>query len=294
MTVYSSTTLLSAVNRRAFVPTGQTTFSDADIFAIADEMIRNELLPKILSIREEFFVYHTDYSITANLQKYDIPPRAIGMIAREVHHINDSGTVKNLDRLEPELIDSTTRTSTTPDSFFVKNNQIWMHPIPNTTIGTLRIYFMLRPNNIIALTDAAVITGINTNTNVISFSSIPSTWVTGNIFDFIRQDGAHECVAFDQTSTLVSGTDITFASLPSSLRVGDYVALQGESPLVQLPSEFRDLLSQAVACFILEKMRLPGASEERANFEKALINIRDMISPRTIGSPRSVPIPSFI
>jgi hypothetical protein len=292
MGAYTTTTLLSAVNRRAFVPTGQTTFSDTDILAIADEIVRNDLLSKILSVREEYFVYHTDHEIVANTQKYDIPPRSIGMITREVHHINDSGSVKNLDRLEPEFIDSTTRTATVPESFFVKNNQIWLHPIPNTSVGDLRIYFMLRPNNLIALTDAAIITGINSNT--ISFASIPSSWVTGNIFDFIRQDGAHECVAFDQTSTLVSGTDITFASLPSALRVGDYVSLQCESPLVQLPAEFRDLLAQGVACFILEKMRLPGAAEERANYEKSVINIRDMISPRTIGSPRSVPIPSFI
>lgn len=295
MAAYTTTTLLSAINRRAFIPTGQTTFTDTDLLAIADEQIRNDILPKILSIREEFFVYHKDYAITANKQAYDVHPRAIGMIVREVHHVNTSGSVRNLDRLEPEFIDSTTRTSSIPDYFFMKNNQIWLHPIPSATDGAvLREYFMLSPNNLIDIASAAVITGINTNTNVISFSSIPSTWVTGNIFDFIRQDGAHECVDFDQTATLVSGTDITFASLPSALRVGDYVALQNESPLVQLPAEFRDLLSQAVACFILEKMKLPGADVERKNYEAAMVNIRTMISPRTQGSPRSIPIPSFI
>jgi hypothetical protein len=294
MAAYTTSTLLSAVNRRAFIPTGQTTFSNTDILAIADEMIRNDILPKILSIREEFFVYHKDYDIVADTQKYDVPPRSIGLIVREVHHVNSSGNVKNLDRLEPELIDSISRKATIPESFFMKNNQIWMHPIPSSTDGTLRVYFLLRPSNLIETTSSAIITGINTTTNVLSFSSIPSTWVTGDIFDLIRQDGGHECVDFDKTSTLVSGTDITFSSLPSGLRVGDYVALQGESPVVQLPAEFRDILSQAVACFILEKMRLPGAEAERVNYEKSLINIRDMISPRTIGSPRTVPMPSFI
>jgi hypothetical protein len=295
MALYSTATLVTAINRRAFIPTGQTTFSEADIYAIASEQIRNEILPMIMAIREEYFVYHTDYAITANKQVYDIPPRAIGMIVREIHYVNTSGNISKLNRLEPEQITSTTRTASIPNDFFIKNNQIWLVDIPSSTDGaTLRVYFMLQPNELIATTDAAVISNINTNTNVVSVSTIPSSWVTGNIFDFIRQDGGQECVDFDKTSTTVSGTDITFASLPSALRVGDYVALQGYSPLVQLPSEFRDLVAQAVACFILEKMKLPGADTERRNYEKSLMNIRNMLAPRTQGSPRAVPIPSFI
>lgn len=295
MTQYDTTRLLSAVNRRAFIPTGQTTFENSDIFAIASEQIRNEILPLIMQIREEYFVYHTDYAITANKQVYDIPPRAIGLVVREIHYINGSGNVAKLNRLEPEQITSTTRTTSIPKEFFVKNNQIWLSEIPSSTDGTtLRVYFMLHPNELIATTDAAVISGINTVTNVVSVTTIPSSWVTGNTFDFIRQDGGQECVDFDKTSTLVSGTDITFASLPSTLRVGDYVALRGYSPLVQLPAEFRDLVAQAVACFILEKMELSGAEAERRNYEKSLMNIRNMLAPRTQGSPRSVPIPSFI
>lgn len=295
MALYTTTTLLSAINRRAFIPTGQTTFTDADLLAIASENIRNEIVPLIMKIREEYFVYHKDYAITANKQVYDIPPRAVGMVVREIHHINTSGTIQKLNRDEPEQLNSTTKTAAIPSAFFIKNNQIWLSTIPSATDGaTLRVYFMLMPNELIVTTDAAVISNINTSTNVVSVSTIPSSWVTGNIFDFIRQDGSHECVDFDQTSITVSGTDITFASLPDTLRTGDYVALAGYSPLVQLKPELRDLVAQSVACYILEKMRLPGAQSERQIYEKALINIRDMLVPRTQGSPRSVPIPSFI
>jgi hypothetical protein len=294
MAAYTTTRLLNAVNRRAFIPTGQTTFSSSDVLAIADEQTRNELLPVIMKIREEFFVYHKDYDITANKQAYDIHPRSIGSIVREIHHVNTSGNIKKLDRIEPEQIDSVTRTGSIPDYFFVKNNQVWLHPIPNATQDTLREYFFLRPNDLVATSEAALISGINTGTNTVTVSSIPSTWVTGNTFDFIRQDGSHECVDYDKVSTLVSGTDIVFSSLPSTLRVNDYVALQGQSPLVQLPPEFQDLLAQATACFILEKMKLSGAAEERKNYEKSLSSIQMMLAPRTQGSPRSIPIPSFV
>lgn len=294
MAAYTTSTLLTAIGRRAFIPVGQTTFENTDLLAIASENIRSEIVPIMMKIREEYFVYHTDYDVTANQQSYDIPARAVGMVVREIHYINSSGTITKLTRDEPEQLISTTKTASVPASFFLKNNQIWLTTIPDSTVGTLRVYFMLMPNELVEVTSAAVISNINTGTNVVTVTSIPATWVTGNIFDFIRQDGAHECVAFDKTSTLVSGSDITFASLPSTLRVGDYVALQGYSPLVQLPSEFRDLVAQSVACYILEKMRLPGAQAERQLYEKALTSIRDMLVPRTQGSPRSVPIPSFI
>ena len=292
--MYTTANLLSAVNRRAFVPNGQTTFTDVEILDIADEILQNEILPTIMSVQEEYFVAEKDYNLTANLSSYEIPDRSIGLTVREVHFVNSSGTVYDLNRIEPEEIDSTTRTSATPEGFYIESNTIKVFPIPNSTSGTLKVKFYLTPSSLVEVADAAVISAIDTNTNIVTVSSIPSTWVTGNTFDLIKSSGGQECRAFDLISTLVSGNDITLPSLPSGLAVGDYIALQDQSPLVQLPKSFRSLLAQGVACFILDKMNLPGAEKENKRYEEALERVRNMIVPRTKGSPRSVPIPSFI
>jgi hypothetical protein len=62
--------------------------------------------------------------------------------------------------------------------------------------------------------------------------------------------------AEDIVNTNVSGTSITFtaADLPSDLAVGDYVALSNQTPVVQLPDEFHQCLSQAVICRVLEAL----------------------------------------
>ncbi len=293
---YTSQNLLDAVERRSFVPAGQTTFEDDEILLIADEVLRNDLLPNILGLMEEYFINNIDYAITQNLQPYAVPARSIASIIREVHYINDSGSIEDLQRIEPEQIDSTTRTSAKPESFYLKNANVWIHPIPNATQGTLRLMFPLRPSNLIPIADASTVSAIDTATNTVTLTSIPTGWVTGNTFDFISKDGSHNHLdqGFDLVSTLVSGSDVTLPRLPQTLRVGDYISLAEQTPVVQLPAEYRDLLAQGTACFIIEKMNLPGKTFERDQYKKSLENIQRMISPRTQGSPRSVPMPNFL
>ena len=293
---YTTSDLLSAINRRSFLPAGQTTFTDAEILAIAGEMMRLDILPSIMKLNEEFFVQTKNYNVTSGVQNYLIPYRAIGQVVREVKYIGTNGGVLDLDRIEPTEVDNVTRTSDTPEAFYVKNDEIWLHPIPASTTGTLRIDFPLRPGEFIETSDAAVISAIDTATNVVTLSSIPSTWVTGNIFDFISYQGSHKHVGFDLTSDLVSGTDITFSTdtLPEKLVVGDYVALQGKSPLVQVVAEYRDLVAQGAASFIMEKMNLPGKNYERDLYEKGLKKLEMMIKPRTQGSPRTISTPGFL
>ena len=293
---YTTQNFLDAVNRRSFLPSGQNTFEDAEILAIGDEITRNEMVPSLMKLNEEFFVQHISYNITQNIQNYLIPDRAIGMIVREVSHIDTNGAVLDMDRIEPTELDNIQRTSIKPEAFFVKNDEIWLHPIPANTTGNLRIYFPLRPGNLVETSEAATVTEIDTATDIVTISTPPASWVTGNVFDFISNSGAQKHVGFNLTSDLVSGSDITFSTdgIPEKLKVGDYIALQGESPLVQLPSEYRDLLAQGTACFIMEKMNLPGHGKERDIYTKNLEVIENMISPRTQGSPRNVSTPDFL
>ena len=294
--IYTSTLLLEAVNRRSFLPAGQNTFLDSELLAVADEILRNEMVPSLMRLNEEFFVQVKDYNITQNVQNYLIPDRAVGMIVRQVSYINPNGGVLKLDRIEYDEIDNITTTQSTPSGFFVKNDEVWLDRIPSATSGTLRLHFQLRPGSLIDPSEAATVTAIDRNTNVVSVSTPPTSWVTGDIFDFISKSGAHKHVGFDLTSDLVSGSDITFSTdgIPDKLVVGDYIALREQSPLVQLTPEYRDLLSQGVACFLMEKMNLSGHKKEREYYTTNKLEIEKMIAPRTQGNPRIIRTPSFL
>lgn len=281
---YTTSQLLQAIERRSFAPENQLTFSTEELLAMAHEELQSVILPAILAVREEYFVTHTDYAVTAGQSGYDVPPRSIGLVVREIQLVNSTGSYRDLPRMEPEDVRSSQ--SGSPQAFFVKNNQIHLYPTPSATQDTLRVQFFASPGLFVEPSAAAIISAIDTATNVVTVSTIPSTWTTGDTFDFISSKGGHEYRGLDFTSTLVSGNDITFSSLPSTLAVGDYISLQDESPLVQLPPNFRPVLAQATAARVLESMNQPGAADAMRQTEKLLASAIGLITPRIQGEDR--------
>lgn len=283
---FTTSDLLSAIQRRTFAPANQLTYSDTELLALADEVYQSFLVPDIVAVREEFFVRSKDYDITANQTAYNVPARAAGMILREVWYVNGTTITPNFRRKEPEELGSSA--PGTPDGFWLKYNQVMLDPPPAATTATLRLFFFLTPAQHVATSSAAVIASINTATNTVTVSSIPNAWATGNSFDLLRQDGGQEQLDIDLTSTLVTGSSITLPSLPDGLRVGDYVSLAGQTPLVVLPAEYRAVLAQGVAAEVLEAMNQPGAEKARATFDKMRQTSQRLITPRVQGEDRLI------
>lgn len=288
MAAYTTARLLASIERKSFSPSNQVTFSTADILSLADEVTKSELLPAILEAREEFFVFLKDYSITADLASYAIPARGIGMMLREVTKVNSNGDITNLVKVDPATLHNLSTSSASPEAFYLQGNDIVLWPTPSTTQDTLRVRFFLRPGDLVETTAAAVVATIDTATNIITVTTIPSTWATGSIFDLSKKDGAHEYRSIDNTSTLISGTSITLPSLPTGLAVGDYVSLSGESALVQLPSEFVPVLADLVAAEMLMNMNQPSGKDLHVRALKRLETAQRLITPRVIGEPDTI------
>lgn len=283
---YTTAKLLAGIARRSFAPTGQVTYSTTELLEMADEELKTLILPSIMKVREEFFVFRKDYAITASKSDYSIPARSIGMVIREVQIVNSAGSATDLRRIEPEQVLSYSEGS--PNSFYLKNNQICLYPTPASTTDTLRVSFFLRPGELITVADSGVISAINTGTNTVTVTTIPSTFVTGDTFDFVKKDGAHEYIDIEYVSTLVSGTDIQFSALPSTLAVGDYICLTGYSPLVQLPPDYQPILAQAVAVQVLESMNQTGSEKAAQKLMALLKTAEELITPRVQGEDRVV------
>jgi hypothetical protein len=279
---YTTTNLLTSIELKSFSPANQTTFESTEILSMTDDIIKGDIVPAIVETREDYFVTYKDYTITASQAAYDIPARASGMAVREVHILNAAGDViRNPQRIRPEEIgDGGTGT---PYCFYFRGNQIVLYPTPNTTENTLRVYYFIERGALVSITSAAVISDINTSTNVVTVTTIPSTWITGDTFDFIRKDGAHEYRGIDYVSTLVSGTALTFSSLPTNLAVGDYVNQAGESAVVQLPPNFRPALATLVAAEILLNTSQPGGEERFKRGMELLEKAKRVIAPRAEG-----------
>jgi len=286
MSAYTSTKLLSSISRRSFAPSNQLTYQTSEILAMADEVTKTMIIPNIMAVREEYFVFYSDLPIVRGQAAYDIPARALGRVVREVQIINSNESITDLPRTEPERVTSLAQGS--PTSFYMRSNQIVFNRPPSSGGSTLRLQYFLAPGDLVETSAGAVISSIDTGSNTVTLSSIPSTWSTGNIFDFIKRNGSHEYIDIDYASTDVSSNAITFSSLPSTLAVGDYVALQGESPLIQLPDLYRTVLAQAVAATMLEGMNQSGADKAKDTASMLLNTAQSLISPRIQGETRVV------
>ncbi len=289
--VYTSDALLSSIERKSFAPNGQVTFSPSDILLMSDEALLSVIFPKIINTNEEYFVLNKEYSITADQSSYEIPSRAIGSIARSVQILDENGVIRSIPRLEPD--DQVSTVGGSLRGYFIKDSKIVLDRTPDRTSGTLRVPYFIQPGALVLASSGAVISAIDPATKVVTVSTIPSSWNTGDSFDLISCKGSHAYRDIDLVSTMVNGNDITLPSLPSDLVVGDYINQSEESSLVQVPSPFRAVLAQFVAAEIIGNQNQPNGQKAMDKAVGLLGSALELISDRVKGSVRAVQIENW-
>ncbi len=281
MALYTSDDLITSIELKSFAPDSQITFSSSDILIIASEVLLNIIVPAIVKTRTDYFIFTKDFTITALQDRYIIPSRALDGILRGVFYINDENHIVELSLVD--LTEPSTLNPSGPYCYYLEDDAIVLYPKPDSTRGTLRVKSFVSPGDLVSADSGAVISTINTVTSTITVSVIPSTWTTGNTFDLISQAGSHAYRDLDNISTLISGTSITFTSLPSNLVVGDYVNLVGQSSLVQIPASFRSALAHLTAAEMLSSQNQAGSDESMEKGKAYLQNAIQLLMPRVKG-----------
>lgn len=272
---FDTTRLIAQVNLKGSLPEGR--FTDQEILDIAYDCLLSEIVPAVLMCREEFYVTHQDVTIVANQDAYPVPARALNGVLREIKLV-DGTNIKNLTRKSIEDISSVT--SGTPESFYLQNNSIYLHPTP-TEAKTLRVYCFIRPSKLVPVSECAAITNINSKSVSVT---IPSTWTASNTFDLVKSKGGNEILAMDQTVTVCSGSVITFNDdLPSNLAVGDYVCLSEESCFPFMPTEGQIALIQQVVATCLESIGDPAAAAAAQKAQFLLEKFQSVLKLRVQG-----------
>lgn len=288
---YTCTEFLASVRRKGHIPTSQTTFLDADLLALANDELEVAVLPQIASTREGFYKTYTDNVITST-NIYDIPSRAIGAALTDVQIVNGTG-IFQVNRSEENEQFSTVSSPSGDYSFKIQGNQVAILPI--VTAGVIRLWHLRAPNLMIVVTSAAQVTAINQTTGVLTFASLPSTFLVSSSYDCIADQPHFNWRFIDTVPTAISSTTLTFSSLPtdlygnSAIVVGDWIALAGQTPIPQVPREFSPLLVQRTVIKYYEaqnyKDKAALAEKKLTDMEKALFNL---INPRVSNSPKRI------
>jgi len=278
---YDTTVMLAAIKRRAFRPVSDGLLAESDILALADEEIATAVVPMLLQIRQEFFVTYSDLTLSSTQTDYQLPTRATAESLRDVTLVDSAGGIFSIPRLEADQLDRFSNISSTGLlGFYLRDNTVVLLGTPGS-YSTLRLSYFTRPNKLVnfatgAAGNTAVVASINTATKTITTTAtIPTTFTTSTPMDLISYTSRFQSLAIDLTPTVAAGTTLTFAAtLPTTLKVGDYIALQGYTPVAQIPVELYPYLYQRVACTILE---VAGESGRLERAQKVLIEMEKKV-----------------
>lgn len=287
MVTFNTTDLVDAIVRNSHTPVGNSTFTTADFLAISDMEMRTLVAPKITSVRENYWLTTKEIPIDTDLNAYAIPSKSLGNSFVEVKIKTGGELFYQLSRIEVGEILSDNYSSRPSYSFYLEDNKIRL--VPANVPGSVYIWYYRIPSKLVAVADCAQIATIADN--VITTTSIPSSWTSSSELDITSQEPGFNVLLKDTTPASIVSTTITFTdSLPASVRVGDYVCLSGQSCVVQAPLEWVEVLVQAATVKVYE---IQGYGQKHALAKKMLDEMVErtlgIISPRTIEQSKIIP-----
>lgn len=284
-TDYTTNALIKSIKRRAFLPAGAG-LTTSDILAYATEELRGSIPAFLKGLREEYLVATLDVPITTSTLA--LPARAVGAALRIIQWKDNSGLLYPLTRIEPERLPqyNLQAANSQPAGYYFEGNTINLVPSVGVS-GTLHLTYQQRPGELVLPTDCAQITAINTGANQVTVSAVPTTITTGTLVDIVSNSPNFIALALDQAVT-VSGSTFTFSSLPTGLAVGDWVALAGQTPVVQAPTEVHDLLAQYTAATIAQSMGSARAEMVMEKLTEVKASMTMLLSPRSDGNARKI------
>lgn len=295
---FTSNTLINSVKIRAQIPTNQVTFRLDDFLQLANEELVIGIIPTILQLHEDHYLYEEEIPLEDSVSNYTIPYRAMGNKLRDVKFKDNNGSIFELVRIDEErrtdFGNTSVQTTSGMQFYYLQNNEIVLWPnLSGLATGSLLVNYYLRPNALVNENRAGLITSIDRNSGIITLDDFPSNFTSSITYDFIMAKSPHKVMAFDivpiGVSSGLSTVTLDPDDIPTKLSVGDYLMQSGESIVPQLPTELHVILAQRVACRCLEALGdSQGLSNANTKLQEMEFKTGIIIDNRVEGSPQKV------
>lgn len=267
----NTTELISALKIHGSFPTSNDLFSDGDFLSLFNHQMKLDIIPMLMKLNEEFFLTHKDFSISQGA-KYRIPTRAIGSMIRDLKIVDANGNETPVIRLYEE-----DRPQGASGYYIVRNS---IELTSDFTTGTLRMKYFARPSTLVLTTACAQVVSFDTATNTVEVSSAPSTFSNGRLTDFVQNLNPYDMLASDVAITNISGTTLTYSSLPDDLVEGDWICLATEAPVPMVPEELHPVLIQSALCKTLSSKKDKAYKDELETLMRVKEDAINMLDPR--------------
>lgn len=271
---YTTSDLVNNILLVGHVPIGNSTFTAPTLINLANRELQTGIMKQILSTRGGYYLTYEDYE-AAQDGLYVIPSDAIAGALANVELVQEP-TIIPVNLIEESEQFSTNSPTSTSYGFFMRGNFVQILPTPS--IGVARLWYLKRPSTLIPTSQAAQITSVNGA--VLTVSSAPSTLAVGVTVDVCGDQPPFNILGTGEI-TDITGVDITLDGIIVDVSPGDWIALEKQTPVPQIPVEFRPLLEQRVVVKIYELQgyldKMKAAQAKLDELEKDTMNL---ITPR--------------
>lgn len=292
---YSVEELIANIKRRCAVPTSQLTYTLEDFTLLASDAMQDEVVPLIMSTREEMFVEHVTVQSPAN-GVIPFPIETVGNKIRSICYQQQESPLVliNLPRIDLDVVAGVGFANwATLAGFYIQDNDFVLYP--NTSVPTntnIRIYFYRRTLVLAAPSTYGRVVSIDTNTNTIVMDFVPFSWEVGTELNAVSQTTPFKMVNDTIEIEAISSPSIMLNNV-DDLSVGDYISDLGFSAIPQIPIEAHPYLAQLTAAKCLEGLGdREGEQAALAKAEKLKENLLVLISQRVDGSVKKIVNPS--
>lgn len=278
--------IIESAKRRAQIPTHQDTFSPDDFIALANEELHLGLMPSVLQLHEDYFLWETEVPVIPNKNSYTIPYRATGNKLRDVFYKDSNGNIIELTRIgQDDRADYNFPYGVSVFSAYrVQSNKIVVEPAMNgPAAGSFVFVYYIRANDLVMDDEVGDIASIDRTNGIIVLKEMPKKFDMNTKYDFIQNRSPHVHKAIDCQATSINPSlrTVTFNpdDIPEELEIGDHLAFAQESKVPQVPTDLHVVLAHRLAARCLEAIGdsqgLNNANIKLQEFEGKLQNVVD-------------------
>lgn len=283
---YTTDDLFSDVEVLGHLPTsGNATFDESKVLQIANWELQTPLMKQIIATRGGYYLTYVDNPIVST-GLYLIPYDCVAGGLANVELVQDP-TIVPVNLLEESEQFSTISPTSTSYGFFMKGNYVQILPIPN--VGVARLWYFKRTSKMVATSSCSQITAVDSTFTIFTVSSVPTTIVSGDFVDVVGDQPPFNILGENIQISSIVGTTITLASPVLTAGVNNWIALNGQTCIPQIPVEFRLILAQRIVCKIYELQgyldKLKAAKEILREYEQASTTL---ITPRVKSATKIV------
>ena len=266
---YTVEQLIENIKRRCSVPTSQLTYTDKDFALLANDTLQGEVIPLIMSAREEFFVDKVDISMPSD-RIIDFPNNTVASKVRAACYVQNTSpeTLINIPRVDLDVVTGVGFNNfNTLAGFYIQGNSLVFYPKTSIPVSTMiRIYYYKRSLVLSEPSAYGRIQSIDTNANTVVLDFVPADWKNGSKLNAQKSGTPFEMSNEDLTIVTVSSPSVILDSV-EGLSVGDYISTQGFVAIPQLPIEAHAYLAQLTAIKALEGLGDAQGKESAARSE---------------------------